>query len=54
VPDGLTRDGSFTLAAQLDFLEGEAGSIAALCQHQALAFALERAAWAQVGEFARL
>jgi hypothetical protein len=43
VPDRLTPDGRFTLAAQLDLFEGEAGSIAALCQYQALAFALEHA-----------
>jgi hypothetical protein len=40
------EDESFTLAAQLDFLEREADSIAALCERQALAFAVERAAWA--------
>jgi urea carboxylase len=53
VPDRLTPDGSFTLAAQLDFLEGEADSIAAPCQRRALAFAVERAAWAQAGDFAQ-
>ena len=49
-----TTDGSFTRAAQLDFLEREADSIAAPCQRRALAFAVERAAWAQAGELARL
>jgi hypothetical protein len=48
------EDGSFRLAAQLDFLEREADTIAALCQRRALAFAVERAAWAQAGEFAQL
>jgi urea carboxylase len=54
VPDRLTQDGSFTLAAQRDLLEGGADSIAALCQRGALAFAVERVAWAHAGEFARL
>jgi hypothetical protein len=47
------EDGSFTLAAQLGFLEREADSIAALCEREALAFAVEGAAWAQAAEFAR-
>ena len=48
------EDGSFTMAAELDFLEREADSIAAPRQRRALAFAVEPAAWAQAGEFARL
>jgi hypothetical protein len=48
------EDRSFTLAAQFDFLERGADSTAALCQRRALVFAVERAAWAQAGEFARL
>lgn len=47
-----TTDGSFTRAA-LDFLERGADSVAALRERRALAFAVERAAWAQAGEFAR-
>jgi urea carboxylase len=48
-----TEDGSLTLAAQLEFREHEADSIAAFRERRALAFAAERAAWAQAGEFAR-
>ena len=49
-----TTDGSFTRAAQLDCLERGADSVAALRERQALALAVERASWAQAGEFARL
>lgn len=48
-----TEDGSLTLAAQLEFLEREADSIAVFRERRALAFAAERAAWVQAGEFAR-
>jgi urea carboxylase len=47
-----TEDGSFTLAAHLDFLAREAPSIAAFRERQAAAFASERDAWAEAGEFA--
>jgi len=49
-----TTEGSFTRAAQLDFLERGADRVAALSERQALALAVERASWAQAGEFARL
>jgi urea carboxylase len=47
-----TEEGSFTLAAHLDFLEREADGIAAFRSQQTEAFNAERAAWAMAGEFA--
>jgi urea carboxylase len=46
------EDGSFTLAAHLDFLEREADGIAAFRGRQAAAFSAERVAWAEAGELA--
>ncbi len=50
--DLTTELGSFSLAGHEEFLDREAGSIAAFRSGQAEAFAAERAAWAASGEFA--
>ncbi|WP_222612630.1 urea carboxylase [Arthrobacter sp. PM3] len=47
------EDGTFSLADHEDFLARNSGSIAAFREQQAAAFAVERQAWADAGEFDR-
>jgi urea carboxylase len=47
------EEGTFSLADHEDFLERNSGSIAAFRAKQAAAFAVERQAWADAGEFDR-
>ena len=48
------EDGTFSLAEHEEFLDRNAGSIAAFRARQEKAFALERQAWADAGEFDRV
>ncbi|MCU1548099.1 MAG: uca [Arthrobacter sp.] len=47
------EDGTFSLAAHEDFLAENSASIAVFREQQAAAFAVERQAWADAGEFDR-